>query len=541
MQTPAKELVLDTNGLDIHAAEAASVGGNYRAAGFHIGKPDAILGAPLKVALPPGANRVRIHYETTAAAHGLNWLTAEQTAGRRFPFFYTQSWAILARTWVPLQDSPQVKFTYSANIHTPADMLAVMSAENTPTAERTGEFHFEMRQPIPPHGLALAVGDLAFRPLGTHTGVYGDPAVIERAWHEFEDAERLLEAAQRILGPYRWERYDMLLLPPGALYGGMENPRLTFLAASALAGDKSAMGTVAHELAHSWSGNLVTNATWSDIWISEGITSYLTTRIEEIVYGKHRADVDTWTGWINLNEGLSRLKTEQQILNPVSEGLDPAALLGPIPYQKGALFLRTLEAKDGRTMMDEFLRRYFARFAYESIASTEAVGYMKFAGLHPQAEWLDNAGLPASAATPTADPMLHIASDKADWIRRSAIHTEEWTAPEWVQFVSMLSANELARADREFHFSQSASMPITAIWLRRCIAENYTAGLWRLDEFVAHPSDPRAAIEVYAELVKSPPGKVRAAELFSRHRAAYADAIAEQVRQLLKPQGSTIE
>ena len=272
LRQPARQLILDTRGLTIASAATLTDGGEFQQTTYTVGKSDPILGAPLTIELPESVRRVRIAYATTTGASALHWLTAAQTASHRTPFFYTQSWSIHARSWVPLQDSPQVKFTYSANIHTPAGMAAVMSAENNPAAPRNGNFHFEMRQPIPPHGLALAAGDIAFRPIGARTGVYADPAAVDRAAKEFEDAERMLNAVEHIAGPYRWERYDILLLPPGAVYGGMENPRLTFLAASELAGDKSKAGTVAHELAHSWSGNLVTNATWSDVWISEGIT-----------------------------------------------------------------------------------------------------------------------------------------------------------------------------------------------------------------------------------------------------------------------------
>ena len=498
-----RQLILDTRGLAIASAEASTNGLDFQRTSFSVGEADAILGAPLKIAIPEATRRVRITYASAANASGLHWLSAAQTAGRRAPFFYTQSWSIHARSWVPLQDSPQVKFTYSANIHTPTGLLAVMSAENNPEAPRNGNFHFEMRQPIPPYGLALAVGDIAFRSLGARTGVYADPSLIEKSAKEFEDTERMLNAAESIAGAYRWERYDVLLLPPGALYGGMENPRLTFLAASALAGDKSAAATVAHELAHSWSGNLVTNATWSDIWISEGIATYFANRIQAMVYGPHRSAIETWLGWQNLKNGLDKLTPSEQILNPPSKGLDPDNLLGPIPYQKGALFLRTLESVAGREKMDEFLRRYFARFAYESITSADALAYMKFIGLNPQDGWLDQPSLPAGAAVPQTDPLAPVTRAAAQWRRRARIETRSWITAEWLQFIAQLSAKDLARADAKFHFTQSTSTPII--------------------------------IAIYAELAKTSEGKSRAALLLSKYRPAYADSLAAQLEKLLKP------
>jgi leukotriene-A4 hydrolase len=527
---PATQLILDTRGLHIRSVETSADGREFNRTTFAMGETDPILGTSLTIAISEPTRRVRIAYTTSAKASGLNWLTAAQTAGRRTPFFYTQCWSIHARSWVPLQDTPQVKFTFSANIHTPPGMLAVMSAENTPAAPHDGTFRFEMRQPIPPHGLALAVGDIAFRPVGARTGIYADPAVLHRAAKEFEDTERMLNAAERIAGPYRWERYDILLLPPGAVYGGMENPRLTFLAASELAGDKSKAGTVAHELAHSWSGNLVTNATWSDIWISEGIATYLARRIEEAVFNPHRVAIETWLEWQGLKDSLNR-----QILHPPSKGLDPDNLLGPIPYQKGALFLRTLELHDGRAKIDEFLRRYFARFAYESISSAEVLSYMRFIGLHPQAGWLDKLSLPADAAIPRADPFTPIAHSAAQWSRGLHIQTQSWIAPEWLHFLALLGGKDLARADTEFHFTQSSSQPILAFWLRKSIAENYQPALVRLDEFLAHPADPSSVVAIYSELVNTAQGKFRAASLFAKFRPAYSESLANQVAKILEP------
>ncbi len=527
---PATKLILDTQGLNIASTETSADGQGFERTSFTIGATDPILGAPLTIAIPESTRRVRIAYTTAANASGLRWLTAAQTAGQRRPFFYTQSWSIHARSWVPLQDTPQVKFTYSANIHTPAGMLAVMSAENNPASPRDGNFHFEMRQPIPPYGLALAAGDIAFRPIGARTGVYADPTVLERAGREFEDTERMLNAAERIAGPYRWERYDILLLPPGAVYGGMENPRLTFLASSELAGDKSKAGTVAHELAHSWSGNLVTNATWSDIWISEGITTYFARRIEETVFGPHRVAIEIWLDWQGLKDSLNK-----QLLHPPSRGLDPDNLLGPIPYQKGALFLRTLEAHDGRAKLDEFLRRYFARFAYESITSADVFSYMKFIGLQPQQSWLDKPLLPDGAAIPQTDPFEPISRSAAQWHRGEHIQTQSWITQEWLHFLAQLQSKDLARADAEFHLTQSSSQPILAFWLRKSIAEHYQPAFTRLDEFVSHPADPQAVMAIYAELAQTPEGKSHAARLFAKHRAAYAEALANQAAKILEP------
>jgi aminopeptidase N len=262
--------------------ETSPDGARYTAATFTIGSADKFLGAPLTIQLPETVTHVRIKYSTDPAASGVQWLEPSQTAGKKDPFVFTQSQAIHARSWIPLQDTPQVRVTYTAHVHTPRHLLAVMSAENDPLTPRDGDYRFRMRQP-PSYLIALAVGDLSFRPLGRRTGVYAEPSVAGLAAREFSDTEKMVRATERLYGPYRWGRYDILVLPPSFPYGGMENPRLTFATPTILAGDKSLVSLVAHELAHSWSGNLVTNATWRDFWLNEGFTVYLERRILEAV------------------------------------------------------------------------------------------------------------------------------------------------------------------------------------------------------------------------------------------------------------------
>ena len=270
-------LVLDTRDLKIEKAETSNDDGKtFQPAEFKLGETDKILGSSLTIQLPADANKVRVYYQTAPTASGLQWLTPEQTAGKQKPFMFSQAQAIHARSFIPLQDSPQVRVTYSAKVRTPKDLLAVMSAEgNLQTAERTGEYSFKMTKPIPSYLIAIAVGDLQFHSLGNRTGVYAEPSVIEKAANELSDTEKMVEATEKIYGEYRWGRYDLLVLPPSFPFGGMENPMLTFATPTILAGDKSLVSLIAHELAHSWSGNLVTNATWRDFWLNEGFTTYL--------------------------------------------------------------------------------------------------------------------------------------------------------------------------------------------------------------------------------------------------------------------------
>src|SRR5262249_14285620 len=312
-----------------------------------------------RVGVATKAQSVRVHYATGPQASGLLWLGRELTASKKHPFLYTQSEAIHARSWIPLQDSPGVRVTYSARLHTPAGMLAVMSATNDPKNPRNGEHRFKLKQAIPPYLIALAVWDLAVGALRARAGVYAEPGVVKKAAAEFGDLEKMVEAVEELYGPYRWGRYDVLVLPPSFPFGGMENPRLTFLSPTVLAGDRSLVSLLAHELAHSWSGNLVSNATWSDFWLNEGFTVYLERRIVEKVYGEKRAAMEAVLGRRSLEREIADLKLSDQVLHIDLKGRDPDDGLTDIPYEKGALFLKHLEAAFGRTKFDAFLKSYF--------------------------------------------------------------------------------------------------------------------------------------------------------------------------------------
>lgn len=490
----AKQLILDSRALQIDETEVSPDGMKYQEARFSIGKKDPILGAPLKIDIAPDTKFVRIRYSTDPTATALQWLTPQQTAGGMHPFLYTQSQAIHARSWIPLQDSPGLRVTYEARIHVPEGLKAVMSATNCPD---TADCRFVMDQPIPPYLIALAVGDLAFRPTGPRTGVWAEPSVVDSAAAEFSDMEGMLEAAEKLYGPYRWTRYDVLVLPPSFPFGGMENPRLTFATPTILAGDKSLVSLVAHELAHSWSGNLVTNATWSDFWLNEGYTVYIERRILEELYGQRRAEMEAALGYQDLQDELKSHPPADQILHVDLKGRDPDDGATQIPYEKGALLLSQIEATFGRQKFDAYLKDYFDHFAFQSITTAESIDYLRkhlfaqdpgLAAKIPLDEWVYQPGLPASAPTPMSDAFAAIDGQIGDWMKGKKIETAEWSTQEWLHFLrglpKKLDAAHMHRLDSSYQLTDSHNDEILDQWLLMAVKNHYAAAYPRLEDFL---------------------------------------------------------
>lgn len=548
MQAP---LILDTRNLNIAKVESSSDGVNYTTSTFNIASFDKILGAGLTIQLPEKVSRVRINYSTDPGASGVQWLKPSQTAGKKDPFVFTQSQAIHARSWIPLQDTPQVRVTYSAHVRTPRHLLAVMSAENDPRTPRDGDYRFRMRQPIPSYLIALAVGDLSFRPLGLRTGVYAERPVIAKAAREFSDTEKMIQATERLYGPYRWGRYDLLVLPPSFPFGGMENPRLTFATPTILAGDKSLVALVAHELAHSWSGNLVTNATWSDFWLNEGFTVYLERRIQEAVYGRARAQMEAVLGRRDLEEELATLDDPDEILHVDLKGRDPDAGFTDVPYEKGALFLRHLEETVGRARFDRFLRSYFDHFAFQSITTEEFLDYLKknlldkyprLAARVPVDEWIYKPGIPANAPKPTSPAFARVESEAQRWLRNeipaARIQAAQWTTQEWLHFLKSLpqeldgkKMEELALA---FHLTRSGNSEIAFQWLLMAIRNRYEPAYPRLEEFLTSIGRRKLIKPLYEELARTPEGKERALAIYRRARPTYHPIAVASIDEVLK-------
>jgi aminopeptidase N len=549
----ASEIVLDTKTLAIERVTDSS-GGELR---FTLGEADPILGRPLHVALPQDRRRIVIHYRTSPDAAALQWLAPEQTAGKKHPYLFSQGQAILTRTWIPTQDSPGIRQTYSARLVVPRELRAVMSAEQlTPGGKEVPggrAFEFRMDEPIPPYLIALAVGELAFREVGPRSGVYAEPSVVEAAAYEFADLEKMIEAAESLYGPYRWGRYDILVMPPSFPFGGMENPRLTFATPTVLAGDRSLTSLAAHELAHSWSGNLVTNATWSDFWLNEGFTTYIENRIMEALYGPDRAAMLELIGRQELAEEFKRLegKPGDTILHIDLSGRDPDDGATVVPYDKGAAFLRMLEDHFGRDRLDRWLRAYFDRHAFTSLTTAQFLADLRTnllgndRALEEQLEvhaWIFEPGLPSNAPQPVSKAFTAVEHEVQRFLSGTParqLATKNWSTQEWQHFLAKLPESltpaQLAGLDAAFKLSGSGNSEILFAWLRIAIWNHYEPAMPALERFLTSQGRRKFVKPLFEDLVKTSWGRPMAERIFAGAKDGYHSVTANSVEQVLSP------
>jgi leukotriene-A4 hydrolase len=537
-QYPTGPLTLDTRALTIHRVETADRDAPYREVPFEVGAIDPILGAPLTIDLPERVQRVRVRYSTSPDSTALQWLEPAQTAGKMRPFLFTQSQSIHARSWIPLQDSPGVRFTYSARVHQPDGLLALMSAENNAEVCSHESSSFRMTRPIPPYLIALAVGDLALASTGPRTAVYAEPEVIARAAYEFGETERILAVAETLFGAYPWSRFDILVLPPSFPFGGMENPELIFVTPTLLAGDRSSVSVIAHELAHAWSGNLVTNATWRDFWLNEGFTTYLEYRLQERLYGEQRAAIEQVLDQRRLAAEIARLDERDQVLHIDLAGRSPDDAVTRVPYVKGALFLKALEGAFGREPFDRVLRGYFAHFAFQSVTTAQVMAYLweHLIDRHPQLggdididEWISAPGLPAGAPLSVSDVLTQIEKAAQQWsrglVRADELQAGNWTAQEWLHFLkslpSQLSVAQMTELDASFKLTEARNAEILQQWLLMAVCSGYKVAYPRLEEFLLSVGRRLFVKPLYEELAKTEDGKKFARSVYTTARSLY--------------------
>ena len=528
----SKELILDANELRI---DKVTSGGKDCA--FKLTEKDSILGQGLIIEIEKGAKQVAIHYQSAPNSKALQWLNPKQTAGKKHPFLFTQSQAILARTWLPCQDSPGVRFSYTAKVQVPAELLAVMSAENPTEKNTEGIYTFKMEQAIPAYLMALGVGNLEFQNLGEHTGIYAEPEMIEKAAYEFAETENMLEIAESMYGKYAWDRYDMLLLPPSFPFGGMENPRLTFVTPTILAGDRSLTALIAHELAHSWSGNLVTNKTWDDFWLNEGFTVYFERRIMERMEDKDYADMLALLGKQDLEREVESLGHNHKDTHLKLDLLqrDPDDGMTDIAYEKGFFLLRLIEETVGRKQFDFFLNNYFTENAFKVMDTEEFIVYINEKLLDTDIEakekirleeWIYGAGIPdncpevSSTKFKNVDNAIH-SFEKGYPLAN--INSAKWSSHEWLHFLRKLpkdcSLKDLKKLDAAFEFTTSGNSEILNAWFQLTIPKGYKGADNALEDFLMTVGRRKFLQPLYEALYMKDP--LRAKRIYKNARENY--------------------
>jgi len=572
----AREIVLDVKDLDIRSVTSAS----GEPLPFELGPVDPILGQSLTVQLPkaqagaqranasaralkaackPGEGRdtrhIVVEYATRPEAAALQWLSPAQTAGKQKPFLFSQGQAILTRTWIPTQDSPGIRQTYMARITAPEGLRPVMSAADLdPDGEPAGEglraWTFELSKPVPPYLIALAIGDLAFAPIGEQAGVWAESGLVAAAAAEFEDLPAMIAAAEALYGPYRWGRYDVLVLPPSFPFGGMENPRLTFATPTILAGDKSLVSLIAHELAHSWSGNLVTNATWDDFWLNEGFTTYFENRIMEAVFGPERAAMLANLGYQDLAATVEQLggsAAPDTRLKLELAGRDPDSGMTDIAYEKGAAFLRALERAAGRARWDAYLRSYFDRFAFQPMTSEGFLTDVR-ANLFPEGEpfsfaaWVDAPGVPGGGEPPPSAALEQAAGEAARFaggVSAQDLAVQGWTTQEWQRFLEALPRalpdERLAALDAAFQLSKQGNSEILFAWLLLAIDNRYEPAVPAVERFLTTVGRRKFVRPLFAALVAEGEwGRPLAERIYAKARPGYHSVTSGAVDALLQ-------
>ena len=543
------EIIFDTRDLQILKI---TLGADEKGTTFSLGNEVKYLGKALKVKIEENTKRVNIYYSTSASAAAVQWLTPEQTAGKRTPFLFTQSQAILARTWIPCQDSPGIRFTYNATVAVPKDLLALMSAENPQKKNAKGIYQFKQAQAIPSYLMALAVGDLEFKGIDNRTGVYAEPATLQKAVYELADMGKMTDAAEKIYGPYKWGRYDVLILPPSFPFGGMENPMLTFATPTIIAGDRSLVSLIAHELAHSWSGNLVTNATWDDFWLNEGFTTYFERRIIEDVYGKNEAQMQELLGY----QGLQSLVAEMGPDNPDSKlkadykGRDQDEGVTDIAYEKGYSFLRTIEEAAGREKFDTFLKGYFNSHAFSSVTTEEFLTYLEQNLIQGDKamkdkisieSWVYKPGLPTNSPPVSSENFKALDSLISQWQSSgniSVLNKRKLSSNETLYLISHLRENittkQMTDMDAIFKFTSSGNAEIQAAWYTLAVRNEYEPAYPNIEKFLIEVGRRKFLVPLYKEMIKTPEGKVWAKKIYLKARPNYHSVAYNSIDELLK-------
>ncbi len=545
-KTNAKHIHFDTYALTIKKVKV-----NGREVQHTLTPFNKVYGCGLSIPIEENDSVVSIEYFTGPIATALQWLAPQQTAGKILPYLFTQCESIYARSLMPCQDVPAIRITYNAEVQVPKGMMALMSAKNPTERNPDGRYHFEMEIPIPTYLIALAVGDISYKAFDARSGVYTEPSMLEKAWTELSDIPRMMQAAEAIGGPYKWGRYDVLVAPPSFPIGGMENPRLTFATPTIIAGDKSLVSLVAHEMAHSWSGNLVTNATWNDIWLNEGFTTYFERRIMESISGKTYNDMLWELGYQDMQSDFKDfgMTSPDTRLRVELKGRNPGEGFSNIPYEKGAVFLRMLEENIGREKFDAYLNAYFQTNAFSPMTTKKCLEFMdEHLFNHDEAlrkklhinQWVYEPGLPDNCPHSVSSRFVAVDSMRTEFEKTGItknMNTGNWTTHEWLQFLRKishpLSLDKMKDLDYTFKLTSTGNSEIADEWFKLAIASNYETAYPAMEKFLNTVGRQKFLEPLYAEMMKTENGKVMAKNIFSESKDNYHPLTALKIERKL--------
>jgi leukotriene-A4 hydrolase len=371
-----REIILDSSHVQIHDIKV-----NGQPTKWEVAKRVEPYGSAVHINLEKGVEldqhvEISIDVSTTPACTALQWLTPAQTSNKKHGYMFSQCQAIHARSIFPCQDTPDVKAPFDFTINSPLPVIASgLADKSNPTTPSTTSqtFKFHQAVPIPSYLFAIASGDLGFASVGPRSTVATSPDTLESCkWELEEDTEKFLKTAESLVYEYAWGQYNVLVLPPSFPYGGMENPIYTFATPTIISGDRQNVDVIAHELSHSWSGNLVSNCSWEHFWLNEGWTTYLERRIQAAVHGDDAwRDFSAIIGWKALTDSISAFGEDHEFTKLIVDlkGKDPDDAFSSIPYEKGFVFLYYIEKLIGKEHFDKFIPQYFTTWKGKSLDS----------------------------------------------------------------------------------------------------------------------------------------------------------------------------
>ncbi|XP_065066846.1 leukotriene A-4 hydrolase-like [Rhopilema esculentum] len=563
VKTGSDTLILDTNGFIIHNVCLEETGKDLL---YIIENETEPFGKPLEIKIPEDCRKtpglifhVKIVYETTSESSAIDWLEPEQTSGKQHPFLFTQCQAIHARSIIPCQDTPAVKFTYDAEVTVPSELTALMSAIkdcNEIIENDSRKCRFHQKTAIPSYLLALVAGSLEGRDVGPRSKVWAEKDLIEKCAYEFAELESMVCAAESICGPYVWGRYDLLVLPPSFPYGGMENPCLTFVTPTLLAGDRSLTGVAAHEIAHSWTGNLVTNKTWEHFWLNEGFTRFVESKIIGKLRGEKSRNLQAIGGWKALIDSIDKFGANNPLtaLVPDLEGIDPDEAFSSVPYEKGFAFLYYLEhLSGGPDVFNEFLRSYIDHFKYQSITTDEFQSYLfsffkskgkddLFSGVDWKL-WFHNPGMPPLDVSKLYDTTaIDRCNELANrWLQTktfeefSSDDLQEFCSNQIIEFLSKLLLEEnisketLKAMNSKYNLTSLENNEIKFRWLRLCVRAELEEMYPQVVKFITQQGRMKYIRPIYSEMYKKETSRGLAIETFQDNMSRYHTIAATMV------------